>query len=302
MSEINAPLSVSHLLHLFRSHLEFFVRAGVNAPATLAWYLAMLRPLAPLGELPAAALRPAHLAAIPLTNGFIRALKRLYRWAMAEELVPRDPFAKLRTPRCGRRERILTRAELVRLYRASSPAFRRLLFVLFHTLARPGEIRQLTWGQIDWPRRLIILVKFKGQKQRADQLAARAIPLPLYVGRFLANLQRKSRDPSPTARVFYSTREAKPWTANAVRCAMRRARAAAGLDDQGGERVVPYTLRHTGATNAIRLNANVKKLAALMGHARTATTERYIHLDSADLVATIDSLTANRPRARERRG
>lgn len=289
-------LTVRHLVDSFLAHLGLLVRAGVNEQTTRTWYADQLRHLDHLADFPAEALRTHHLATIELNNGFVRALKRLYRWGAAEDLVPKDPFAKLSIPPCGRRERVLTRGELARLYRASPRALRLLLMVQLRTIARPGEIRSLTWGQIDWDQRVIILVKFKGQKKRRDKAKARAIPLDLVVIRLLANLKRKSPDPSPAGRVFRSTRYGRPWTSNGVRCAMRVARVRAGLDLGDGERVVCYTLRHTGATTAIRKGLDLKHLAEVMGHARSSTTERYTHLNVADVVNSIDRIN-QRPRA-----
>ncbi len=295
---------VKDLARSFLADLAVMVNAGAIEPKTLRWYRDHLKHLDQVAELPADALRAHHLAAIDLTNGFTRALKKLYRWGAAEQLVPRDPFAKLATPPAGQRERVLTRAEVARLYLAAPRPLRRLLFVQLRTIARPGEIRNLTWGQVDLDARLITLVKFKGKRRRADKLRARLIPLPVVVVTMLRNLKRKSIDPSPAGPVFRSARTGRAWTYNAVRCAMRRARRRAGLDD-GEEPVVCYHLRHTGATNAIRAEVGIKHLADVMGHARTSTTERYCHLDAGDLVEAIDRASrrqkppADRPRAPE---
>lgn len=285
--------TLRHLIDSYETHLGLLVRAGVNAPATLQWYRDNFKALEGLGDFAADTLRTHHLGAITLTNAFVRVLKRLYKWGASEDLVPKDPFAKLTIPPCGRRERVLSREDLRKLYLAASRPFRRLLFVQLRTLARPGEIRQLTWGQIDWDHRVIVLVKFKGKKFRRDKLKARAIPLDKAVVRMLRNLHRKSVDKSETGRVFIGER-GKPLTPNGVRCLMRKARVVAGLDG-GDEPVVCYHLRHTGATNAVRLDLNLKLVAEVMGHARTSTTERYTHLDTADVVAAIDRMAA-RPR------
>lgn len=288
--------TLKHLIESFLAETRMMVCAGQTSEKTLDWYVSMLNHLAPLGGSPAEMLRTHHLAGIKFTNGFVRVLKRLYRWGAAEDLLPKDPFAKLTVPPCGRRERILTRPELRRLYLATSRAFRRLLFVQLRTIARPGEIRQLTWEQIDWANRVIVLVKFKGKKLRRDKLRARLIPLSLPVLRILKNLHRKSADPSPTGRVFIAHR-GKPWTANGARCAMRSARVRAGLED-GGERIVFYSARHTGATLAIRAGIELKLVAEMMGHARTSTTERYVHLDTSDVVGAIDRMNARpKPKA-----
>jgi integrase len=286
-----AMLTLQDLIDGFLRELTVLVRAGSQEPATLRWYRDGFRHFAPLAELPADAVRTHHLAEIAMTNHVVRVIKRLYKWGVAEGTVAKDPFTRLSAPPCGQRERTVSRAELRRLYRAAPRAFRKLLFVQVRTLARPGEIRLLTWGQIDWARRVIVLEEFKGKKRRADKLRYRAIAIPKNVYRLLRNLHRKSPDPSPAGRVFISTRGAKPWSYNGVRCAMRTARVRAGLMD-GEERVVCYTLRHTSATEAIRKDISLKRVAEVMGHARTTTTERYLHLKTDDLVETIDRLTA----------
>lgn len=281
--------TLAHLIDSFTAHLRIMVRAGVTAQSTMRWYQDQFRHLRALKDLPAESLRTHHLVTIDLTNAFCRALKRVFKWGAAEDLIPKDPFAKLAIPPCGARTRVLTRPELRRLYLSATRAFRRLLFVQLHTIARPGEVRNLTWSQIDWDKRCIMLAKFKGQAKRRDKLKARPIPLSVTVLRFLRNLRRKAADTSPDARVFISERGGRPWTPNGVRCAMREARRRAGLVG-GGERVVCYTLRHTGATEAIRATGDIHLVAGIMGHARTSTTERYLHRDTSDLVAGMDKI------------
>jgi integrase len=303
--------TINRLREDFLAEAGMLVRSGELKDVTLRGYEYQLGKLDPFGEFPADTLRVHHLHTIPWTNGFVRILKQLYKWATDNRIIPVDPFEKTKIPPCGRRERVLTRGELARLYRAAPRALRVLLFVQLRTLARPGEIRNLTWGQIDWERRVIVLTEFKAKAKRRDKLKARCIPLHKTVLRLLRNLHRKSPDPSDGGRVFYNqrfhmpvsrrrkalvTERCGPWSANGVRCAMRRARVAAGLMD-GGERVVCYTLRHTGATQMCRRKIDLKHIAEVMGHARTTTTERYTHLDTKDMVATIDELFA-RPRTK----
>jgi integrase len=289
--------TLKNLITSFTAEVELLVRAGTLAPKTRDWYAGQFKHLRALEGFPADALRVTHLAGIELTNAFCRALKKLYKWAAEEDLLEKNPFRKLVVPPCGQRERVLTRGELCRLYRAAPRAFRRLLFVQLHTIARPGEIRQLVWEQIDWKRRVIVLVDFKGKKRRRDKVKERLIPLPEIVVRLLRNLHRKSPDPSPAGRVFRSTRGNKPWSYNGTRCAMLRARAAAGLD-VGDEPVVCYHLRHTSATEAVRAGENLKLVAEMMGHSRTSTTERYVHLEAEDIVGAIDRLAAHVRRRR----
>lgn len=287
--------TVSHLIDSFSADLTIRVKLGTTEEGTRSYYEYQLKKLrAAVGGFPAAELRAHHLTAVELTHHFVRVVRRLYHWAVDEDvqLVPRDPFKKLLPPPCGERKRVLTRAEFRRLKAQCSPEFRRLMFVQLRTLARPGEIRQLTWGQVNWPQSCLVLTKFKAQKRRKDKARARLIPLPKVVIRVLRAMFRAAGGPTPDTPVFLNTR-GRPWSANATRCAMRRARAAAGLID-GGETVVLYTLRHTGATDATRNGVRDKTLADIMGHTRTQTTNRYQHLDASDLVAAVEIATRRR--------
>lgn len=299
MSTTIAPaevLTLGALTEAYLAHVHVLVEAGMLAKATHEWYSNQFKHLSKLRHTPAASLRTHHLSGIKLTNAFVRVLKRLFKWAADEEqgLVPRDPFAKLTTPPCGERERTLTRPELRQLYLAAPRALRRLLFVQLRTIARPGEVRCLTWGKIDWERRVFVLKEFKAKNKRKDKLKAREIPILRPVLRMLRNLQRKAADTSPDSRIFRSPRYGRPWTYNGVRCAMRVARAKAGLAG-GDEPVVCYHLRHTGATEALTNGMDLKMLAVRMGHTRTSTTERYVHLQSKDVVDATDR--AARPRS-----
>lgn len=291
---------VRDLTRSYLGHLGVQHQLGQKSPATVAWYRAQLGKLdAAAGEMGAADLRAPHLVAVELTYHFCRALKALYKWAADEDnqLVPKDPFRKLRPPPCGERQRILSRAEMVRLYKAARRPFRRFLFVLRHTIARPGEIRALVWGAIKWDQRLIILTKFKGKARRRDGVKVRTIPLDLVTLRLLRAKYRRDGSPGPDKPVWLD-RDGKQLTPNALRCRMRALRARAGLAPDGeGERIVCYTLRHTGATAASRAGVRGKLLSDIMGHTHSKTTDRYQHLAGDDLVGGVD-LVAARPRPR----
>lgn len=290
---------VAHLAQSYLAALAVRVKLREVEPATYDWYkVAVDRLVSAAGEFPAAELRAHHLVAVEFTNHFVRVLKAVYKWACDEEieLLSRNPFRKLKPPPCGERQRVLSRAEMVRLYSAASSRLRRLLYILRHTIARPGEIRGLRWGDIQWDRRLILLKQFKARKRRRDGVKVRTIPLDRPTLRLLKNIHRRRGGPGPDAPVWLD-RYGKAWSANGVRCQMRAARRKAGLDPDGvEERIVCYTLRHTSATNATRAGVRGKVLSDIMGHTRSATTDRYQHLAGDDMVEGIDRLAAARPR------
>lgn len=287
-------LTLSHLIDSFHAHQQVRVKLGQCATATAEWYRWQLRKLTPFAAFPAAELRAHHLVSVDFTNAFVRALKSLYRWAADDgvSLVPKDPFRKLKTPRCGQRTRVLTPREVVRLYRSCSADFREFIFFALHTLARPGELRLLEWRSVDLDNRVLRLSKFKSKDRRKDGLAVRVIPLDRWTCRRLARLKLE-RGPIPADRVFLG-RYGIPYTTHALRCRMRRAREKAGLND-GGEKIVCYSCRHTGATDATRKGMQDSTLAAIMGHTSPAMTRRYQHLAANDLVAAMDRLHKPNP-------
>ncbi len=80
----------------------------------------------------------------------------------------------------------------------------------------------------------------------------------------------------------------RPWSRNAVSCAMRRLRARAGLAGVGA---VPHALRHAFITDALSVGLSVAVVAELVGHRSTAMIDRvYSHLGerTAVLQAAMD--------------
>jgi len=77
----------------------------------------------------------------------------------------------------------------------------------------------------------------------------------------------------------------KPWTKNALCLRMRRLRKRAGIKpNEQGEQFVLYTCRHTFLTKAgadPRVSGSM--LRGIAGHTNSATTDRYIHTDEADV-------------------
>lgn len=275
--------TVTQLTDSFLAQLRADVRAGTTKPATVDWYRWQLVKLTgAAGEVLAEDLRPRHLVALTMTHHLARAIRRLFAWAVNEDFMSKNWFQKIRAPRCGRRTRVLTAAEVFRLYRSAAPSFRRFLFVLLNTAARPGEIRALRWTDVKLEERIISLSQFKAKDKRKDKLAARIIPLSNAVCRRL----EKMRSGSTSEYVFTSARGG-PLTSNAVRCLMRRARAKAGLLD-GGERIVLYTLRHSAATKYLRDGVDLMMLSRILGHTNLEMTKRYLHPDEQDLVRAID--------------
>ncbi len=280
--------TVAHLVTSFDRSLSVSVRLGQLRPATQVYYHFQLKKLlSAVGAFPAAELRAHHLVSVELGCHFVRALKRLYQWAADEELIPKNPFKKLKAPPIGQRTRVLSAAEFERLLAVCSPAFARYLRLANETAARPGELRELRWLSVRLEERVILLTNFKAKDKRKDGMKVRRIPLTPLAVLLLAELRAQRPDDGPDGFVFVG-RGGKPLGPNALRCSMRTARRKAGLNTEGRERVVCYTLRHTRATDLTRKRVDSNTLAEIMGHTTTQMTRRYQHLSANDLNDVID--------------
>lgn len=246
--------------------------------------------VAEVGDLPAEKMRPAVLSAWATTWHASQAIVRLYRWAVDEAgLLRSNPIDRVKHPPKGERCRIATKKEFDAMLRASSPDLQTLLTCYSETMARPGELRAATFDDLHpktTPEKLrralragkgiIVLGEYKSRKRRRLPNDPRVILLSPLAGRLVC---RELDNRRPGQSHIFTTAAGSRWTANALRCRMRRLRAALKLTpDTRGENIVTYTLRHTGATMATAAGIRDRLLADYLGHTETSTTRRYQHL------------------------
>jgi len=217
----------------------------------------------------------------------VQAVQRLFNWGVVMGLLSENPIRSVQKPEPGQRQRILSPKETARLLRGTDRNFRQFLLAMRHTIARPQEVRAFQWKHLVYsPVPMFVLREFKAKNRRKDKVAVRMIPLDNRMLRLLNRLACK-RHPAPNDFVFLN-QQCLPWTANAVRCRMKRLRTKLGLGpDENGEQVVAYTMRHTAATQASSRGVRDKVLAQLMGHTSTSTTQRYQHLQADHLSEAI---------------
>jgi integrase len=264
------------LVDRFLTHLAGQVQAGRNKPATLQYYrrqLATLLTVLP-PDLAAGDVAPHHLLDGPDTWHFHQAARRVFTWAAKLRLLKDDPLRGHPLPRPGRRERVPTPAERVAVLVAAAPFFRDYLVCLYHTAARPGELRALAWADVDLDQGTAELREYKAKGRMKHAPPVRTIFLDEAVVALLRRWKAE-RAPAPGDAVF-TGRYGQPLTAQAVAVNFRRAVARAKVD-QRGERLVPYSLRHGRATELTERGMQTRLLADLLGHSQERTTARYQH-------------------------
>lgn len=198
-----------------------------------------------------------------------RSVYRVFSWAVDEGLLSRHPLHGMKCPGAATRQRVMTRAEFKTLLRNSRPDFRRFLFALHQTGARPKEVRMLRWEQVRDDRWVL------DQHKTAHKVKKpRVIYLTAPMKRLMAVLRKAT--PEASGRVFLNSR-GQGWSDTAVKQRVQRIKAKEklGLADD----VSLYLLRHAFGTNAVINGVDVATVATLMGHASLEMVSRvYVHL------------------------
>jgi integrase len=213
--------------------------------------------------------------------------------AVAGGRLHRNPAQGLRRPRIVEREMtFLSAAELERLASQIAEPYGVLVRFLGWTGLRIGEAAALRVGRLDLLGRRVEVVEAAtevngrlawGPTKTGER---RIVPLPRFLaeqlGAYLAD-----RPHSPDDLVFGMPQggplRASKWGERYFRPAVAPAGLAEGL------RV--HDLRHTAASLAIRENASVKIVQAMLGHrSATQTLDRYGHLYPSDLDALAERL------------
>jgi site-specific recombinase XerD len=92
---------------------------------------------------------------------------------------------------------------------------------------------------------------------------------------------------------LFRNEEGNPWTKNAINCRLQRMKKRCGF------KLMPYALRHTFATEALKNGVDAVTVAQLMGHRDLTMVARvYGHLAGADdyLQESLQKATAPKPK------
>lgn len=199
-----------------------------------------------------------------------RTVYRAFNWAAEEQLIPKNPLKGMKRPKPMPRQRALTDDEYRRMLRASDGCFRVFLFALRETGARPKEVRDLMWEQVQTDRWV-----FRDHKTAKKTRKPRIIYLTKPMVRLMEVLRRRS-----SSQYVFVNGRGKPWTLNAVRLRVQRLKKKLGL----AKDVCSYMIRHSYGTYAVLNGVDVATVAELMGHVDTTMVSTvYVHLaDQAD--------------------
>lgn len=168
-----------------------------------------------------------------------------------------------------KRERCLTRTEILRLLqatkRSASPLLRSIVYLALETGMRKSEIFNLKWSDVDFESGQLLVRETKTGEQRHVPLSRRA--------RWLL-AKRAAHDPLATW-VFQSKDEdGKPAPVSDIKNAWWTVLMRSRIEDFRF-----HDLRHTFASHFAMKGGNLYALATIMGHSNPVMTlKRYTHL------------------------
>ncbi len=203
-------------------------------------------------------------------------LSAIFREARKRGLVDRNPVSLVTKPRADNTiVRFLAPEEEEGLRVFLSPFLQDAVTVAIHSGLREGEQAKLTWADVRFGERAIVVRDTKTRKDRV-------IPMSNTLFETLQNLPRHLSSPY----VF-----ASPQTGDRLdrfnNSAWKRAIRSSGLH---GFRW--HDLRHTCASRMVQRGVPLIAVKEIMGHTDIKTTLRYAHLAPANLRAAVEALDA----------
>lgn len=213
----------------------------------------------------------AHRLKSSTTANRVRVLKSFCKWMVEEDILLRNPAAKLKEPKLPARiPKALPFDDLERVRDACvSLRERALVELLFATGCRASEMSSIRRDDVDWNRRSIIVMG-KGSKEREVYFGARAA---LRLRQYLDG----RTDDHPN---LFVTEKGPigPLKPRQIWWEVKQVARRVGL----GKRVWPHVFRHTLGTTLLNQGAPLVVVQQVLGHAKAETTQIYAHLSGAN--------------------
>jgi len=235
----------------------------------------------------------------------LSALKTFVKYLRREEVIEHDPTAMAVAPKRDQTIPVfLSEAEITRLIETPSTAEplgrrdRAILELFYASGLRLSELVAIDLEDLNMSGRMV-RVMGKGRKERLlpfNQSAADAIRAWMKDRAQLIALKRpkaEGRRPKAPADPLFINYRGTRLTDRSVDRLLRK--YVAQCSTRMG--ISPHALRHSFATHLLQRGADLRAIQELLGHAALSTTQRYTHVNAAQL---IDVYRKSHPRARLR--
>ncbi|HMN24953.1 MAG TPA: tyrosine-type recombinase/integrase [Ignavibacteriaceae bacterium] len=216
-----------------------------------------------------------------------KVLKAFFNRALNYDLIIKNPLSKIKIPRLPVVQPVFidhTELQLI-IDKIEITMQKHIVYFAFYTGMRQSEILTLTWEQIDFRNKMIMIRNSKTftTKSKKDRM----IPMTTGVEQLLIKLKQEYRPIKsvPTNYIFYKEYGVK-WSNNYTGAIFKRGVKAANIFKD----VHFHSLRHSTASNLAIKGVSLYHIAAILGHAETRTTQIYAHLQQDCLFESMSKL------------
>ncbi|MDX1929140.1 MAG: tyrosine-type recombinase/integrase [Pirellulaceae bacterium] len=221
----------------------------------------------------------------------VNSVRRMYKWAVENEYLVRNPIIKVKTITPVPRHRLVANDQhkaLIEKSRVSRPNGREFALYLIASRcgARPAQIRDVTasnyqsffvdhFVEIAGKQTVVKVEHGMWVFDKHKTAAATGRQLTVYLSPCLQTLTKILMAKRPDGPLFLTVKKHK-WTKDSAGKRMRKLRRALGLPED----MILYSYRHTFATNSLLSGNSIAEVAELLGHTSTRMVSQvYGHLD-----------------------
>jgi len=147
------------------------------------------------------------------------------------------------------------------------------LWTLKETMGRVSEINRLTWTDVDFDNRFVVLYT---RKKQGGHLTPRKVPMTQRLYDVLSRrYQQRAKDKPWVFWQRYWDRKKKEWVEGPY---ANRSKIMKTLCQRANVKYFRFhPLRHLGASTLDRANVNIGSIQRILGHENRTTTEIYLH-------------------------
>ncbi|MBM4296014.1 MAG: site-specific integrase [Deltaproteobacteria bacterium] len=207
-------------------------------------------------------------------NRDLRYLRALFNFGIRQGLIKNNPTQGLEFMPVERHIRYIpSKEDVAKVLLAADPDTQDYLVAIKENMGRMGEINRLTWADVDFEGRWVVLYT---RKKKGGHLSPRKIPMTITLYSMLIR-RYKNRDtdkPWVFWQRYWSHKEGKfvegPYQDRKM--IMRKLCLKAGV-----RYFRFHALRHFGASVLDRANVPISSIQRILGHENRTTTEIYLH-------------------------
>lgn len=216
-------------------------------------------------------------------NKYLRQLRALFNFGIKRGCISKNPTAGIDfLPVEIRLRYVPPKEDVLKVLLAANPEDQDYLYCIKETMGRMGEINRLTWNDVDFRNRCVVLYT---RKKKGGNLTPRRIPM---TNRLFEVLSRRyeGRDKSKPW-VFWHTYWSSKTGEKKSGPYQDRKKLMRTLCSRAGVKYFRFhALRHFGASMLDNANVNIGSIQRILGHEKRTTTEIYLHsIGSAERAA-----------------